>query len=374
MSGFAKAVVAVGLLLSGLSVAHAADCADDPKTTGLSRTVAVDSTGGKQFGRLQYTKTAPIRRMEVVLTFDDGPHGQFTKQILETLDRHCVKATFFTVGRMALFMSAALKDAAKRGHTIATHTWSHPRDLSKIPVEEAKMEIEKGFVATSYALGLPIAPFFRYPGLNDSPELNAYLASRDISVWSVDVVSDDTIAGTTAEQLINRTMERVRQMQGGVVLFHDLKPVTAEAMDGFLTQLKLEGYKVVHVVSNSGYQPNPAMVARADFSKQSLQSVAFTGVAPEGHAGRDMNMLTTGHVEIMKTEFINIESSAIAAKQEAAVVKQRKATAPTVKLEAAPTPAPRARQEAAPAKRGMASVKQEAAAASRLIAKEEPTN
>ncbi len=319
MFGFVKAVFALAFLFVGVSLAQAADCADDPKTTGLSRTIAVDSTAGKQFGRLQYPNTAPLRRMEVVLTFDDGPHPQHTKQILDILDRHCVKATFFTVGRMALYMSAALKDAAKRGHTIATHTWSHPRDLSKMPIEEAKMEIEKGFVATSYALGAPIAPFFRYPGLNDSPELNAYLASRNISVWSVDIVSDDTMAGTTPEQLINRAMDRVRHMHGGIVLFHDLKAVTAEALDGFLTQLKLEGYKIVHVVSNSGYQPNPAMVARADFSKQSLQTVAFTGVAPEGNTGgQPRNVLTTGRVDIMKTEFINLESSAISAKQEVA--------------------------------------------------------
>ncbi|WP_170936985.1 polysaccharide deacetylase family protein [Rhodomicrobium sp. R_RK_3] len=325
-----KVVAAATLLAAASSHARAADCADDPKTTGLSRTVAVDSTGGKTFGRLQYKNSAPVRKMEVILTFDDGPHSHYTKTILDTLDRHCVKATFFTVGRMALFMSAALKDAAKRGHTIATHTWSHPRDLSKLPIEEAKIEIEKGFVATSYALGEPIAPFFRYPGLNDSPELNAYLASRDISVWSVDVVSDDTMAGLTPEQLINQAMERVRQMKGGVVLFHDLKAVTAAGLDGFLTQLKLEGYKVVHVVSNASYQPNPEMVARLDFSKQSLQTVAFTGVAPAGKNGAmaPNNVLTSGQVDIMKTEFLNIESSAISKKREIAASKTPKDAAP----------------------------------------------
>jgi peptidoglycan/xylan/chitin deacetylase (PgdA/CDA1 family) len=316
-----KALSVVTLIVGAGSAVHARDCADDPKTTGLSRTIAIDSTGGKMFGRLQYPKTAPLRRGEVVLTFDDGPSSHYTKPILDTLDRHCMKATFFTVGRMALFMSDALKDMVKRGHTIATHTWSHPRDMSKLPIEEAKMEIEKGFVATSYALGSPIAPFFRYPGLNDSPELNAYLASRDISVWSVDVVSDDTANGLTPEQLINQTMERVRRMNGGVVLFHDLKAVTAQALDSFLIQLKLEGYKVVHVVSNSGYQPNPQLVARPDFTKQSLRTVAFTGVAPEGvaGAGRDSTVLTTGQVEIMKTEFIQLETSSIASKQTVAV-------------------------------------------------------
>ena len=318
MGGIARALAAAALLIGNVAAAHAGDCADDPKTTGLSRTVAIESAGGKQIGRLQYPKTTLLRPGEVVLTFDDGPHDQFTKHILDALDRHCVKATFFTVGRMALSMQVALKEAARRGHTIATHTWSHPRSLARIPVDEAKIEIEKGFVATSYALGQPIAPFFRYPGLNDSPELNAYLASRNISVWSVDVVSDDTMAGTTPEQLINRTMERVRHMHGGVVLFHDLKAVTADAMDSFLSQLQAEGYKVVHVVSNSGYQPDPALVSRADFSKSSLQSRVFTGVGAEDQKNAGGDVLTAGHVDWKKTDFIDLEASSIAAKQNAA--------------------------------------------------------
>jgi peptidoglycan/xylan/chitin deacetylase (PgdA/CDA1 family) len=306
-----RIVVLAAILFAGASFSAAAeDCADDPITTGLSRTIAIDSSGGRFFGRLQYKESAPLRRNEVVLTFDDGPHPKYTRIILDVLDRHCVKATFFTVGRMALFMSNGVKAAAKRGHTIATHTWSHPRDLAKLPLEEAKVEIEKGFVATSYVLGETIAPFFRYPGLNHSPELNDYLASRNISVWSVDVVSDDTRAGLTPDQLINQAMERVRRMHGGIVLFHDLKAVTAEAMDSFLTQLKLEGYKIVHVVSNTSYQPNPALVARLDFSKQSLQTVAFTGVAPADQLGEDTSILATGKVEIMKNEFVHIESSA----------------------------------------------------------------
>jgi peptidoglycan/xylan/chitin deacetylase (PgdA/CDA1 family) len=313
MSSCLKALSLATLLTCAAMQSAHADCADNPRTTGLSRTIAIDSTGGKFFGRVQYKKSAPLRKGEVVLTFDDGPHPQHTKVILDILDRHCVKATFFTVGRMALFMSAALKDASARGHTIATHTWSHPRDVSKLSLDEAKIEIEKGFVAAAYALGHPIAPFFRYPGLNHSPELNAYLASRDISVWSVDVVSDDTMAGLTSDQLIAQTMERLRRMGGGIVLFHDLKAVTADAMDAFLSQLKMEGYKIVHVVSNSAYRPSPELVARLDFSKQSLQTVAFTGVAPAGGKGaaRENNVLTTGEVDIMKTEFIHIESSAV---------------------------------------------------------------
>jgi peptidoglycan/xylan/chitin deacetylase (PgdA/CDA1 family) len=252
----------------------------------------------------------------VVLTFDDGPHPTNTKMILDTLDKHCVKATFFTVGRMALFSAKVLKLAAKRGHTIASHTWSHPRDLSKMPVEEAKLEIEKGFVATSHALGEPIAPFFRYPGLNDSPEINAYLATRDISVWSVDVVSGDTTSGMTPEQLFHDTLERLRKMGRGVVLFHDLKAVTAEILDSFLTTLKAEGFKIVHIVSNSAYKANPEMVAQIE--KNTMQNVAFTGGTPNGSPQPAPDAIATGEVDIMKTEFMQIEANALAAKQELA--------------------------------------------------------
>jgi peptidoglycan/xylan/chitin deacetylase (PgdA/CDA1 family) len=311
------------LILSGVAFqARAADCADDPRTTGLSRTIAIDSTGGKQFGRLQYPETAPLRAKEVVLTFDDGPHPIYTKMILDTLDKHCVKATFFAVGRMALFSPKILKLTARRGHTIATHTWSHARDLSKLPVEEAKLEIEKGFAATSYALGEPIAPFFRFPGLNDAPELNAYLGSRDISVWSVDVVSGDTTLGVTPEQLFNDTLDRLRKMGRGIVLFHDLKQVTAEILDSFLYTLKSEGFKIVHIVSNSAYKLNPELVARLEIDKLPLQSVAFTGAAAPAEGGASptsaVDFASGGGVDVLKTEFMQIEASALAAKQEAA--------------------------------------------------------
>jgi peptidoglycan/xylan/chitin deacetylase (PgdA/CDA1 family) len=301
----------VALFASGAVAAQAADCADDPRTTGLSRTIAINAQGGGLYGRLQYKQTAPLRDKEVVITFDDGPHASNTKTILDALDRHCVKATFFAVGRMALYHKKTLKEIARRGHTIGSHTFAHPKSAAKLPFEDAKVEIEKGFVATSQALGAPIAPFFRFPGLNDSKELNAYLSSRNISVWSVDVVSGDTYPGVTPEKLVRSAMERLRRMKRGIVLFHDLKQVTADSLDLFLTQLELEGFKVVHVVSNSSYKADPVLMARLDMSKRALERTKFTGLALEGDVlpGQD-NLMNAGEVDILKTEFIHIESSA----------------------------------------------------------------
>lgn len=308
MYQYFKVAIAALLVAAPLSFVKAADCADDPKTTGLSRIIAIDASKVKHVGRLQFKKNNMLRKKEVILTFDDGPQHTHTQEILDVLDEHCVKATFFTVGRMAFFMKSQLKDIAGRGHTIASHTWSHPRDLTKMPLEEAKVEIEKGFAASAYVLGSPIAPFFRYPGLNYSDELNAYLSNRGISVWSVDVVSDDTKAGMTPETLVNQTMERLRRMRGGIVLFHDIKEVTALSMDAFLTQLKLEGFKIIHVVSNTAYQPAPDLVAQLEFSKQTLRTVAFTGVAPAGKSDDNEAIMTSGSIDFMKNEFVRLES------------------------------------------------------------------
>lgn len=317
----------VALFASGAVAAQAADCADDPRTTGLSRTIAINAQGGGLYGRLQYKQTAPLRDKEVVITFDDGPHAANTKTILDALDRHCVKATFFAVGRMALYHKNTLKEIARRGHTIGSHTFAHPKSAAKLPFEDAKVEIEKGFVATSQALGAPIAPFFRFPGLNDSAELNAYLSSRNISVWSVDVVSGDTYPGVTPEKLVRSAMERLRKMKRGIVLFHDLKLVTADSLDLFLTQLELEGFKVVHVVSNSSYKADPVLMARLDMSKRALEKTKFTGLALEGDVipGQD-NLMNAGEVDILKTEFIHIESSASPGSSNK---RERKPSAPT---------------------------------------------
>ncbi|MDX2265963.1 MAG: polysaccharide deacetylase family protein [Hyphomicrobiales bacterium] len=280
------------------------DCVDDPKLSGVERTIAITADDGARFGKLQYSQTAPLRDKEVILTFDDGPLPIYTNVILDALDRYCMKATFFAVGRMAMFNAANLKSIARRGHTIATHTWSHQRDIGKIPFEEAKLEIEKGFAAVSYALGGPIAPFFRYPGLNDSPQLNAYLATRNISVWSVDVVSGDTTADITPERLVEDTMSRLRRMGRGILLFHDIKKVTADAIDTILFRLKTEGYKVVHVVSNTAYLPDVELLAKVDF-KQSIRTVAFTGQPINDNAMTATQL--SGTVDYARTEQIIVK-------------------------------------------------------------------
>lgn len=235
-------------------MAHAAGTCP-PAGLGVSRIVEIDTSSGPLFGDI--TKSVKehsfLKPKEVVLTFDDGPLPGITKSILDTLDRFCTKATFFSVGRMAVLHPAMLKDVLARGHTLGSHTWSH-QSLPRLSLPKAKEEIERGFAAVAMAAGQPVAPFFRFPGLGDSPALLAYLQERGIAAFTVDIVSNDSFIGDPA-RLASLTLSRIEARQGGIVLFHDIKSVTAKALPVILTELVAKGYKVVHLRAKEPVKP-----------------------------------------------------------------------------------------------------------------------
>src|SRR5499427_545266 len=164
-------------------------CAN-PDALGVARTVEVDTTGGPGFGLEQYKQYDFLVLKEVVLTFDDGPWPVNTRAVLDALAQQCVKATFFPIGKHALWHPEILKEVAAAGHTIGGHTWSHA-NLGKSKPDKMTEEIEKGFSAVRLALGAPPAPFFRFPFLKDPQELVTYLGSRNVAIFSHDFDSFD---------------------------------------------------------------------------------------------------------------------------------------------------------------------------------------
>jgi len=68
----------------------------------------------------------PREKQAVFLTFDDGPHPDTTPRILELLDKHDAKATFFCLGRNVEKYPAVYDSIIAAGHSTGNHTWSHP--------------------------------------------------------------------------------------------------------------------------------------------------------------------------------------------------------------------------------------------------------
>jgi len=237
-----------GVALSG--------CPGNPNALGISRVVEIDTTGGPGFGFEHFKDHDFLRANEVVLTFDDGPWPKNTPAVLEALAAHCLKATFFPIGEHAMWHPEILKQVAAAGHTIGTHTWSHP-DLTKKSFAEAKDEIEKGVSAVHAAVGGPTAPFFRFPDLRHPPQMVTYLGGRNIAIFSTDIDSFD-FKLRKPEQVINSVMAKLATHGKGIILMHDFQRATAEALPELLTQLKAKGYRVVHMQARGTLQTLPA--------------------------------------------------------------------------------------------------------------------
>ena len=93
----------------------------------------------------------------------------------------------------------------------------------------------------------PIAPFFRFPDLQQPPQLLAYLGSRNISTFSTDINSFE-FKLHRPELVIKSVMTKLEKRGKGIVLMHDFQHATAEAMPELLRQLKAAGFKIVHMV------------------------------------------------------------------------------------------------------------------------------
>jgi peptidoglycan/xylan/chitin deacetylase (PgdA/CDA1 family) len=261
-TGSGGRVAAAALAIGCVSPAVRAECPDPKTALGVARTIELDAATSGIYGSVTHQGKLPslLQPKEVVLSFDDGPMPWITHSILDTLDHFCTKAMFFEVGEMAMSHPDVAKEVVRRGHTLGTHTMTHPFNLPRMTEVRATSEIESGFAAVSQAAGGPVAPFFRFPGLADSASLLDYLHGRGIAAFTVDIVSNDSYIADKS-RLIQRTLTAVDRQHGGIILFHDIKSVTAKALPEILDRLKAGGYSVVQIKAKDPVHLLPDAVA-----------------------------------------------------------------------------------------------------------------
>jgi peptidoglycan/xylan/chitin deacetylase (PgdA/CDA1 family) len=291
-------IFCAGLLAAALELAAgpvlAGDCPGNPDALGTSRTLVVDPREHPRIGGMQYPETLPLRDHEVVLTFDDGPLPPHSLQVLDILARECVKATFFTIGSMAHAYPQDLRRVLAAGHSIGTHSQTHPLSMNRMPIERARKEIDDGIASATAALGDPaaVAPFMRIPGLLRAKDVEDYLASKGIQVWSADFPADDW-RHISADRVYQLAISRIEAKGKGILLLHDIQARTVAALPRILRTLKERGYRIVHVVpatpdrpktptSPQDWQTHPTSdaVASAHWPKVPRFSFAHAGTLP----------------------------------------------------------------------------------------------
>lgn len=175
----------------------------------------------------------------VAFTFDDGPDPNTTPAVLDALEKYDVPATFFIVtskigGKQG---RAVLERIVRGGYEIGSHSVSHP-NLKKATAKTLEKEID-GSIKTlapqiSRSVGLFRPPFGAFGPLGK--RRLAKLGLTDVR-WSVDTLDWQA---KNADKLRKKTVAMILKQNGGVVLMHDVKPITAAVIADVLDDLEAE--------------------------------------------------------------------------------------------------------------------------------------
>jgi peptidoglycan/xylan/chitin deacetylase (PgdA/CDA1 family) len=181
---------------------------------------------------------------ELALTFDDGPHPEYTPQILDILKNNGVKATFFVIGKNAELYPELVERMVREGHTVGNHTYAHR------PIHEQK---EEGFYRDvlknrSLLSGFSVKDgLFRPPGGVCDEKVLALgkKLDYDVILWTVD--TEDWKAPAT-ERIVNAVLQNVKG--GDIILMHDYvagQSNTPAALEELLPALLEKGYTFLTV-------------------------------------------------------------------------------------------------------------------------------
>ncbi|MBR0510922.1 MAG: polysaccharide deacetylase [Clostridia bacterium] len=195
----------------------------------------------------------------IYLTFDDGP-GQYTERLLNILAKYNVKATFF-VTHMYPSYTDLIGREAREGHAVAIHTYCH--DYSKIYASDqafwddyAKMQaiiLEQTGSETR---------LMRFPGGSSNTVSSNYsvgimsrlaqqVEERGYTYFDWNVASGDAGQTTESAQVLINCQRSVESVDVSVLLCHDVKEYTVDAMDEFISWALSNGYQFRPLTADS---------------------------------------------------------------------------------------------------------------------------
>lgn len=198
-------------------------------------------------------------RPVVALTFDDGPHPEYTPKLLDILRHHGVRATFYVIGRNVEAHPDIARRIVSEGHEIANHSWSHPA-LTSLSAARLKQEVESTSAVIEKVTGrrpTNIRP--PYGAINERVRQILFNEhGLDVIMWSVDPLDwKRPGSSVVAQRLVDGAAP------GGILLAHDIHPGTIEAMPETITRLKAKGYGFATVSQLLALKDVPAAGAMA---------------------------------------------------------------------------------------------------------------
>jgi peptidoglycan/xylan/chitin deacetylase (PgdA/CDA1 family) len=179
----------------------------------------------------------------IAMTFDDGPSATLTPKLLDLLAARHIKVTFFVIGENVAEHPEIVARAAREGHEIGNHSWSHP-NFAKMSQESVRSQLQRTDDAIKNATGK--RPTLMRPPYGSLTEREKHWIHDEfgyqIILWDVDPY-DWRRPGPAVVR--NRILKETRA--GSIVLSHDIHPGTIEAMPSTFDALEAKGFKFVTV-------------------------------------------------------------------------------------------------------------------------------
>lgn len=179
----------------------------------------------------------PQEGKSIYLTFDDGPHPEITEWVMDELEKHNAKATFFCVGDNVRKFPETFNNLLQRGHRIGNHTYNHLNGWAT----DNSTYLNNIEMCDEYTHSNLFRPPYGKIGLR---QFRAVRKKYQIIYWSI--LSRDFEAGLDVEESLAYMMDHTTD--GSIVLFHDsvkAEKNMKELLPRFLQHFAQQGYSFV---------------------------------------------------------------------------------------------------------------------------------
>lgn len=182
---------------------------------------------------------AKEEKKKVALTFDDGPHPQYTVEMLEGLKEKNVKATFFLLGEEVEKYPEIVKQMHEEGHVIGNHSYRHEQ-LSKLTMQQACEQVNRTNKLIYDITGEN--PAYLRPPFGDWHEKLDCEANMVEVLWDVDTLD---WSSQNHGQIVNKVLKNVKE--NDIILMHDGYETSVTAAMEIIDTLRKQGYEFVTV-------------------------------------------------------------------------------------------------------------------------------
>lgn len=190
----------------------------------------------------------PSNATGVVLTFDDGPDPVHTREVLDLLDAHDAKATFFVIGEKAEQHRELVDEIVRRGHEVGVHGYAHDRLFALRGAKRVRKDLERAIRVLEDVTG-KTPGFFRPPIGHTNPTIARIADQLDLTTIGWSVGARDGLARTKPDDVVTRVSRGLRD--GAIVLLHDApekgtrKPAGVASLPSILERIASKNLRVV---------------------------------------------------------------------------------------------------------------------------------